>query len=149
MGIESLPWELAETAHALRRAYGRRAAALGVTSTQWRVLLKLSRDTNLRQVELADILDVEPITLCRIIDRLEQAGLVERRRDPTDRRAWRVALTDKADPLLEGLRAIAIELSAEAFGGMEVADVEAMRSQLARIRDNLSQATISPNRASA
>lgn len=145
MGTEYLPWEVAETAHMLRRAYDRRALALGVTRAQWRVLLHVGRQPNLRQVELADRLDVEPITLCRIIDRLEEAGLVERRRDPADRRAWRLALTPKAEPILEGLRAIAIEFAAEAFDGLEPAQIDVLRSGLARIRENLSQPQIPPN----
>jgi len=149
MGLELLPWEVSETAHILRRAYDRRALALGVTRAQWRVMLFLGRETNLRQVELADRLDIEPITLCRIIDRLEEAGLVERRRDPADRRAWRLSLTASAEPILEGLRAIATELAAEAFDGLEPAQISAVRSGLARIRDNLSQPQTPPNRASA
>ena len=139
MELELLPWEIAETAHGLRRAYDRRASALGVTRAQWRVLLHLARDSDLRQVELAERLDVEPITLCRIIDRLEEAGLVERHRDLADRRAWRLALTPKAEPILNGLRALATELAAEAFNGLAPAEIELLRSGLARIRDNLSQ----------
>ena len=87
MSTDSLPFEIAETAHSLRRAFDRRVAPLGVTRAQWRALAWLARQPGLRQVELADHLDVEPITLCRIVDRLEEAGLVERRRDPEDRRA--------------------------------------------------------------
>ena len=149
MGTEFLPWEITETAHMIRRAYDRRAVALGVTRAQWRVLLFLGRETNLRQVELADRLDIEPITLCRIIDRLEQAGLVERRRDPADRRAWRLALTDKSTPILESLRGLATELGGEAFDGLKPAQIDALRSGLAIIRDNLSQAVTPPNRVSA
>ena len=145
MGIELLPWEIAETAHSLRRAYDRRAIGLGVTRAQWRVLFNLDRATNLRQVELADRLDIEPITLCRIIDRLEESGLVERRRDPADRRAWRLALTEKAKPILDQLRGLATELGAEAFDGLEPAQIDALRSGLARIRDNLSQTQTPPN----
>ncbi|MEO6247073.1 MAG: MarR family transcriptional regulator [Sphingomicrobium sp.] len=149
MGAEFLPWEISDTAHMIRRAYERRAAVLGVTRAQWRVLLFLGRETNLRQVELADRLDIEPITLCRIIDRLEQAELVERRRDPADRRAWRLALTDKARPILESLHGVAAELGAEALDRLEPAQIDALRSGLATIRDNLSQAAAPPNRASA
>jgi MarR family transcriptional regulator for hemolysin len=145
MKFELLPWEIAETAHSIRRAYDRRATALGVTRAQWRVMLALGRETNLRQVELADRLDIEPITLCRIIDRLEEAGLVERRRDPADRRAWRLALTDKAAPILDQLRGLATEMGAEAFDGLEPAQIDAMRSGLARIRDNLSHPQSPPN----
>jgi MarR family transcriptional regulator for hemolysin len=149
MGIELLPWEIAETALSVRRAYDRRATKFGVTGAQWRVLLRLGRESNLRQVELADRLDIEPITLCRIIDRLEQAGFVERRRDPADRRAWRVILTAKAGPLLESLRHLATELGDEAFDGVEPAQLDALRSALAKIRDNLSRSTVSPDRLSA
>ena len=78
---------VAETAQAMRRDFDRRAQALGVTRAQWRVLTRLSRQDGLRQVELAEQLDVEPITLCRMIDRLSDAGLVERRADEEDRRA--------------------------------------------------------------
>ena len=80
--METLPFEIAETAHALRRAFDRRAATLGVTRAQWKVLFRVSRMPGLRQVDLADQLDVEPITLCRIIDRLEDAELVARRCTP-------------------------------------------------------------------
>ena len=71
--MEDLPFEIGETAHALRRAFDRRAAALGVTRAQWKVLFRLTRTPGVRQVELADMLDVEPITLSRIVDRLEEA----------------------------------------------------------------------------
>ena len=70
----------------------------------------LSRNEGINQGGLAELLEVEPITLCRMVDRLEEAGLVERRRDPADRRAWQLFLTDKSRPLLDELRAIADEL---------------------------------------
>jgi DNA-binding MarR family transcriptional regulator len=63
-------------------------------------------------------MDVEPITLCRIVDRLEEAGLVERQRDPADRRAWRVLLTDKANPIVDKLRQLGAQLSADVFAGI-------------------------------
>ena len=129
--------EIGETAHALRRAFDRRAATLGVTRAQWRVLVRLSRQPGLRQVDLADFLDVEPITLCRIVDRLEEAGLVERQRDPADRRAWRLELTAKAEPLVEKLRALATELSGEAFAGLGAADLDTLRTALTTIRENM------------
>ena len=76
--METLPFEIGETAHALRKAFDRRAVGLGVTRAQWKVLFRLDRQPGLRQIELADMLDIEPITLSRIVDRLEEAGLVER-----------------------------------------------------------------------
>jgi MarR family transcriptional regulator for hemolysin len=138
--METLPFEIAETAHALRRAFDRRAATLGVTRAQWKVLFRLSRTPGLRQIELADILDVEPITLSRIVDRLSEAGLVERRADPADRRAWRLEVTAKAEPLITKLRALGNELMGEAFAGLSEDDLELMRGKLTKIRENIAAA---------
>jgi DNA-binding MarR family transcriptional regulator len=144
--METLPFEIGETAHALRKAFDRRAVGMGVTRAQWKVLFKLTRLPGLRQIELADMLDIEPITLSRIIDRLEEAGLVERAADPADRRAWRLHVTAKAQPLIEKLRAVADDMAVEAFGGIDSKDIEMVRQVLARIRENLCGAPM--NRAS-
>jgi MarR family transcriptional regulator for hemolysin len=134
--METLPFEIGETAHALRKAFDRLAVGLGVTRAQWKVLFKLTRTPGLRQVELADMLDLEPITLCRIVDRLEEAGLVERTRDREDRRAWRLHVTAGARPLIDKLQAVGAELVEQAFAGIDRADVELTREVLARIREN-------------
>jgi DNA-binding MarR family transcriptional regulator len=144
--METLPFEIAETAHALRKAFDRRAVGLGVTRAQWKVLFRLTRQPGLRQIELADMLDIEPITLSRIIDRLEEAGLVERSADPADRRAWRLHVTARARPLVEKLRAVADDMVAEAFGGTDPKDIETTRQVLGRVRENLCGAAM--NRAS-
>jgi DNA-binding MarR family transcriptional regulator len=138
--MKELAWEIGETSRMMRRYYDRRASALGVTTAQWRLLLRLYREPGLKQVELAERMDVEPITACRIVDRLEEAGLVERQRDPDDRRAWRLVVTEKAEPIMTRLRTLAEEMSGEAFAGMCVEDVEAMRGKLSRIRENVSRA---------
>ena len=135
--MEDLPFEIAETAHALRKAFDRRASALGVTRAQWKVLFRLTRYPGLRQVELADMLDVEPITLCRIVDRLEEAELVERQRDPEDRRAWRLQVTDKAKPLVERLKSLGSELVGEAFADIDRSELDQVRGVLARVRENV------------
>src|SRR5919107_5398594 len=134
--METLPFEIAETAHALRKAFDRRAAGMGVTRAQWKVLFRLTRQPGLRQIELADMLDIEPITLSRIVDRLEEAELVERKADPADRRAWRLHVTARARPLVEKLRAVADEMIAEAFAGIEPKDIEITRQVLAKARQN-------------
>src|SRR5881392_3240016 len=132
--METFPFEVGETAHALRKAFDRRAVGLGVTRTQWKVLFKLTRTPGLRQVELADMLDIEPITLCRIVDRLEESGLVDRSPDPADRRAWRLHVTAKARPLIEKLQGVGHELVEHAFGGIDPKDIEIARHVLARAR---------------
>ena len=135
--METFPFEVGETAHAMRKAFDRRAVGLGVTRAQWKVLFKLTRFPRLRQVELADMLEIEPITLSRIVDRLEDAGLVERVSDPTDRRAWRLQVTANAQPLIEKLKGIGAELVADALAGIEPGDVEITRQVLARVRENV------------
>jgi MarR family transcriptional regulator for hemolysin len=132
-------FEVAKTAHALRRAFDRRAAALGVTRAQWRVLAWLGHEDGPRQVELADSLDVEPISLCRMIDRLAEAGLVERRPDEEDRRAWRIHLTPAARPVIEKLRDLAADFLGEALDGVSEAEQVRVRDVLARIRSNIAR----------
>ena len=145
--METLPFEISETAHALRKAFDRRACGHGVTRAQWKVLFRLSRQPGMRQIELADMLDIEPITLSRIVDRLEEGGLVERVADPADRRVWRLHVTVQAQPLIEKLRSIADEMIADAFSGITTKDIEITRQVLARVRENASR--VAPlNRAS-
>jgi MarR family transcriptional regulator for hemolysin len=145
--METLPFEIGETAHALRKAFDRLAVGLGVTRAQWKVLFKLTRKPGLRQVELADLLELEPITLCRIVDRLEEAGLVERVRDPEDRRAWRLHVTARAQPLIDKLQAVGTVLVDQAFSGIDPKDIEITRRVLAQARENAGRCTTT-NRAS-
>ena len=139
--METLPFEIAETAHALRKAFDRRAVGMGVTRAQWKVLFRLSRRPGLRQIELADMLDIEPITLSRTVDRLEEARLVERVADPADRRAWRLHVTAQAQPLVVKLRAVADEMIADAFAGIDPKEIEITRAVLGRVRENATRAT--------
>ena len=145
--METLPFEIGETAHALRKAFDRRAVGMGVTRAQWKVLFRLQRQPGLRQIELADMLDIEPITLSRIVDRLEEGGLVERVADPADRRAWRLHVTARAKPLIEKLRAVADEMIAEAFAGIDPKEIAITRAVLSRVRENAGR-TAQLNRAS-
>src|SRR4051794_31833538 len=141
-------FEVAETALVLRRDFERRGGELGVTRAQWRVLARLSRRDGLRQVELAEALDVEPITLCRMIDRLAEAGLVERRADEEDRRAWRIHLTVRSGPVVEELRGIAEQFLDDALAGVSEAEQARVRQILARVRANLAPAAEAQRRAS-
>jgi len=136
--LKEIAWELGETSRMLRRQFNRHAAAVGATSAQWRAMFWLSRQPGMKQVELAEKLDVEPITAGRTIDRLEEAGLVERRRDPVDRRAWRLYLTDQAEPMIGQLKLVAEGVLAGALAGIDKAEIAAMRGTLAKIRENVS-----------
>ena len=138
MGMtDTLGFQISDVSRLMRRRFDDRARLIGVTRTQWRALTTLNRNEGINQGGLAELLEVEPITLCRMIDRLEEAGLAERRPDPEDRRAWRIYLTEKARPLIEQLRAIADELFDVALGGIDTDAQEVLRNTLDRIRDNL------------
>ena len=141
--MQTIGLDLAETSRAMRRDFDRRATALGTTRAQWRVLARLARQGGLRQVDLADALDVEPITLCRMVDRLEEAGLVERRKDEKDRRAWRIHLTEKAGEVIQELQALSAEFYADALEGISEAEQAVVTDVLARIRHNLDKRKIS------
>ena len=96
-----------DVARLWRKRFEQRAATLGFTRSQWQVLVFLSRNEGIHQAGLAELMDVEPITLVRILDRLEARGLVQRRQHPKDRRVWLLHLTPEAHPSLEVLRRIA------------------------------------------
>ncbi|RDE06254.1 MarR family winged helix-turn-helix transcriptional regulator [Sphingomonas aracearum] len=134
---DPLGFLLTDVARLLRRRFDERVRALGVTRPQWRTLTTLSRHEGANQGTLADLLEVEPITLCRMIDRLEESGLVERRRDPADRRAWQIFLTDAARPMLDKLRAHADALIGHALAGLDTAEQQQFAAALELLRANL------------
>lgn len=126
----------------LRRLVDSKAQSLGLTSAQWRVLSAVFRaeyqnQEPLNQATLADQMDVEPITLSRQIDRMEAAGMIERRPDPGDRRAYRLFLTEEARPLVAKFRAVAAGCVNEALAGVTDAEIDLVNDVLSRIRANL------------
>jgi DNA-binding MarR family transcriptional regulator len=130
---------VADVSHLMRRAFDERARSSGLSRPQWRVLTMLRRHEGINQGGLAELVEVEPITLCRMVDRLQEAGLVERRADPADRRAWRLHLTDKARALLEEMRPMAFSLFDDAMTGLDPAERSDLFRMLERIRTNLSR----------
>lgn len=130
---------LAQVARLMRRNFDERARSIGVTRPQWQVLSSLARHEGINQGGLAEILEVEPITLGRMIDRLQEAGVAERRADPADRRAWRLFLTDKGNQLIDQLRPLARETLEIALDGLDGAQREEMMTALERMRGNLSR----------
>lgn len=130
---------LAQVSRLMRRAFDIRARQIGVTRPQWQVLTLLSRHAGINQGGLADILEVEPITLGRMIDRLQDSQMVERRPDPSDRRAWRLHLTPKGEEQIERLRPFAVETLDMALDGVSAAEREQFMATLDKIRGNLSR----------
>ncbi|MBN8814051.1 MAG: winged helix-turn-helix transcriptional regulator [Sphingomonas sp.] len=134
---DSLGFLISDVSRLLRRRFDERARQIGATRAQWRTLTVLNRSEGINQGALAELLDVEPITACRMIDRLEESGLVERRRDPADRRAWLLFLTDKSRPMLDDLRDMGGDLIDQALVGMPPPAREALNDSLDLIRANL------------
>ena len=130
---------LHDIARLMRKRYEQRARPLGLTRAQGQVLAHLQRHEGINQSGLAEVLEVEPITLARLIDRMEEAGLVERRDDPADRRAHRLYLTARAAPVLEQSRGVGDAVRAEAFAGIADEERERLVDVLLRVRANLSE----------
>jgi MarR family transcriptional regulator for hemolysin len=128
---------LNDVARMLRTYADQRARDLNMTRAQWAVLVKLQRCEGVKQSELAESLDLAPITLARLIDKLTASGLVDRRDDPHDRRANRLYLTDKAGPTLERLGALGEDLMGRALAGLPPETLACLRQGLERIRLNL------------
>lgn len=129
-----------DVARMLRRNFDRRAQCLGLTRAQWRVLVYLHRQDGMRQTELASLLEVQPISLTRLIDRLVKNDWVERRSDPGDRRANQIFLTEKVQPLLSQLNSLGKEIQEEAFTGLPTEEREHFMATLHRIRINVGEA---------
>lgn len=146
---ESIAFLISDVSRLMRRRFDERAREIGVTRTQWRVLKFLQRGEGINQGGLAEMLEVEPITACRMIDRLEEAGLVERRRDPSDRRAWQIFLTDRARPLLDELGLLADALLESALAGITPSDHEVVMATLQRIQRNLGDGSADKAKAAA
>jgi DNA-binding MarR family transcriptional regulator len=134
----SIGYLVSDVARLMRDYFDRRARALGLTRAQWRVLAHLGRNEGINQTTMADLLEVENITLGRHVDRLEEAGWVERRRDPTDRRAWRLYLSEKAHPMFDRMRMLIAETEAATLAGFPPDESERLVDALMAMKNNLS-----------
>lgn len=135
----SLGFLLSDAARLLRRRFDQKVRHLGLTRAQWQVLAHLARNEGINQAGLADLLDVEPITLCRLADRMEEGGWLERRPDPGDRRARRLFMTRKARPVIDEMRALAEEVYAEALAGLAPDARAHLLALLEHVRGNLAE----------
>ncbi len=130
---------LHDIARLMRKRFDQRARALGLSRSQWQVLTHLSRHEGINQSGLAEILEIENITLGRLVDRLQEAGWVERRPDPGDRRARLLYTTAKVAPVMERMRGLADATIEEALAGLGPAQRSALLDTLVQVRGNLSE----------
>ena len=131
---------LSDTARLMRRNFNRQVQSLNLTQAQWQILVLLGRHEGLRQVQLADALELQPISIARLIDRMQVAGWVERRPDPNDRRAVRLFLTEQANPILDQMRQHSALMHEQALEGIDATDQAELLQLLLQIRENLANA---------
>jgi DNA-binding MarR family transcriptional regulator len=134
---DSLGSLLVDITRMMRRAFQQRMEGRGLTLAQARVLVYVDRQAGMRQIELADLLEVQPITLARLVDQLVEMGLVERRADPSDRRAHRIHLTAAARPHLQAIEEVMVSLRADAMRGLDRKQAAALLDSLRLMRGNL------------
>jgi DNA-binding MarR family transcriptional regulator len=120
-----------------RKHFDRRATRFGLTRAQWRAIKMLARRPGIRQSELAEDLEMEPIAVGRVIDRLQAAGFVERRADPSDRRCWRLHITERASSVLDDMEEIARGLRRDATHAIDSEQLQLAKDVLTRMKENL------------
>ena len=131
---------LGELARLVRAYADRQAARYGITRAQWAVLAKIERFEGMKQTELAEQMEMQPITLTRLIDRLCDNGWIERRNDDTDRRVNRLYLRKAARPLLAKLSGLRSELTETALEGISPTDAQRLLTQLETVKENVRNA---------
>ena len=136
---------ISDVGRLLRTYADQKARQFGMTRAHWAVLLKLERYEGANQSDLAEYLEIQPITLTRLVDRLCDSGLIERRPDPNDRRAKLLYLTPAARPLLETISAQVEVLAEEVLAGLDPGAIDTVLSQLGIARENLRQAIAGKN----
>lgn len=126
-----------DLARLLRTRADARARAFGMTRAQWMILVRLEANPGMTQNELAALIEVEPITIARLVDRLETRGFVERRADPSDRRIWRLHLSSAAVPMLKEIAKVRRELTENLITGLPAKELECAINCLLKMKDNL------------
>src|SRR5471032_3065296 len=132
-----IAFTIMDVARMLRTYADQRARQFGISRAQWAVLVRIDRTEGLKQSELAEILDLQPISLTRLLDRLAESGLIERRADPNDRRANRLFLKPAARPLLAKLAKLGTDMMATVLEGLDAKSNERLLRDLVLMKDNL------------
>lgn len=136
---ESLGFLLTDNLRLTRRIATRYFEQHQITLAQARALLGVCRWQGIRQVDLADFMEIQPISLARLLDQLAETGLIERRPDPTDRRAFQLFLTPLATPVVTLINEASRAFQAKALSGMSPEQVDALLGGLNKLRENLTQ----------
>jgi MarR family transcriptional regulator for hemolysin len=141
--------QLVESSRLLRNHIDHRAKSRGSTRAQWIVLFRLRQQEGLSQVDLADVLELQPISLVRLLDRLVEHGLLERRHDPRDRRANRLFLTARGRQLVDDLDSVRDSIATEVLGDTPAEVMETSLETLRNIKDRIKHLAEPPDRIAA
>lgn len=136
---DMLGFILADVSRMMRRAFNKYIENSSLTLAQARALVYVSRHEGIRQSHLADMLEILPITLTRLIDQLVEEGLVERKPDPNDRRAHKIFITKQAPPILTSIQKAAASVQTDALVGLDEQQSTLLLSALQKMRDNLGE----------
>jgi DNA-binding MarR family transcriptional regulator len=134
---DTLGFLLADVSRLMRRAFQQRLEGSSLTLAQARALVYVSRNEGVRQIDLAEMLEVQPITLARLLDQLAKAGLVERRAAPADRRAFQIFLLPAATRQLAAIERVGKTVRANALRGVSEQQAAGVMSALGKMRNNL------------
>jgi DNA-binding MarR family transcriptional regulator len=137
-GTERLGFLIHDAARLMRKRFETVGRSHGLSSAQWRLLVRVVKDEGVAQARLAELLEVEPISVSRLLDRMEEAGWIERRQDLTDRRVRMIFPTDKSRKAFEAIRGVAGEVFEQALTGLSPDERQTVIRGLMTIVDNLS-----------
>jgi DNA-binding MarR family transcriptional regulator len=134
----SIGYLIADLSRLYGRVFDRRAAHLGLTRVQWRALKRIHQAEGITQTELADLMDMEPIAVGRVLDRLQKAGFIERHSDPNDRRVWRLHLSPQSAQIMEAIEQVSVGVRQDSVAGVDPGELATALKVLTHIRETLS-----------
>jgi len=137
-GTDRLGFLLHDAARLMRRRFEARASGLGLSSAQWRLLVRVTKDEGVAQARLAELLEIEPISVSRLIDRMEEGGWIERRSDAADRRVRMIFPTEKSREAYAGVKGLAGEVYEQALAGLSAEERRVLVKGLLNVIENLS-----------
>src|SRR5687768_12120804 len=139
LSSSTIGYLIADLSRLYGRVFDRRAAHLGLTRVQWRALKRIHQAEGISQTALAELMDMEPIAVGRVVDRLQKAGFVERRSDPNDRRVWRLHLSSQSTQIMDAIEQVSAGVREDSVAGVEPDELQIALKVLSQIRETLSQ----------
>lgn len=137
-GTDRLGFLIHDAARLLRKRFEARAAGLGLSAAQWRLLVWAAKEEGIAQARMAEILEIEPISVSRMVDRMEEGGWIERRPDAADRRVRMIFPTEKARDAYAGVKSMAGEVYEQALKGLSAQDRRSLVHGILKLIENLS-----------